>query len=207
MAQLVIHVYMLEQGGPSVPISQAGTCQATSTKVEAGTVFPILLNGNGNVKEKYPFFGGSGGHVSWYEDTSNACPGPGVFPIWPLARKIGKHQQAHGCLQKDTHNLKMFLTSIYNKFTLASFVSTGVEKLLTYHQKIPDDFSHDFFFSFRNLSPAKYRFHNKDSGKNIQGNTLRQKPPGQTPGGFGQSGNLYLGVSDRCEPEVLVSFT
>lgn len=146
MAQLVIHVYMLEHGGPSVPISQAGTCQATSTKVEAGTVFPILLNGNGNVKEKYPFFGGSGGHVSWYEDTSNACPGPGVFPIWPLARKIGKHQQAHGCLQKDTHNLKMFLTSIYRKFTLASFVSTGVEKLLTYHQKIPDDFSHDFFF-------------------------------------------------------------
>lgn len=164
MAQLVIHVYMLEQGGPSVPISQAGTCRATGTKVEAGTVFPILFNGNGNVKEKYPFFGGRGWHVSWYEDTSNACPGPGVFPIWPLTRKISKHQQVHGCLpnlqnsglpkdiscngcfQKDTHNLKMFWTSIYHKFTLASFVSTGVEKLLTYHQKNPDDFSHEIVF-------------------------------------------------------------
>ena len=48
-------------GGPSVPISQAGTSQATSTRVEAGAVFPILLNGNGNVKEKPLFFWVGGG--------------------------------------------------------------------------------------------------------------------------------------------------
>ena len=170
MAQLVIHVYMLERGGPSVPISQAGNMSSKlAQKLKQGLSFPYFLMAMETSRKSIHFFGGSGGHVSWYEDTSNACPGPGVFPIWPLARKIGKHQQAHGCLQKDTHNLKNVFghPSIISSPLLLSFLQE-VKSYLLIIKKNPDDFSH-VFFSFRNLSPAKYGFHNKDSGENIPG--------------------------------------
>ena len=115
MAQLVIHVYMLEQGGPSVPISQAGTCQATSTKVEAGTVFPILLHGNGNVKEKYPSFGGRRGMYHGMRTLPMHVQVRGYF-------QFGHWQERLASIGKYTDAFKISKILDYQKIFLAMVV-------------------------------------------------------------------------------------
>ena len=102
-------------GGPSVPISQAGTCQATSTKVEAGTVFPILLHGNGNVKEKYPSFGGRGGMYHGMTTLPMHVQVRGYF-------QFGQWQERLASISKYTDAFKISKIQDYQKIFLAMVV-------------------------------------------------------------------------------------
>ena len=196
----------LSTGAQVCPFHKLEHVKQLAQKLKQGLSFPYFLMAMETSRKSIHFLGGRGGMYHGMRTLPMHVQVRGYF-------QFGHWQERLASISKHTDVFKK-TPIIWKCFWHPSIVSSPL--LLSFLQELKSYLliikkfrmiSAMIFFSFRNLSPAKYRFHNKDSGKNIQGNTLRQKPPGQTPGGFGQSGNLYLGVSDRCEPEVLVSFT